>query len=994
MARFTASARTVDMLGRQQIAGIPNAISELFKNAYDAYADRVVVDYYVPERLLVLRDNGLGMTRDDIDHRWLVLGTESKVAGRSGGLAEVAKRLGLGNRNTVGEKGIGRLAIGVIGPQVLVLSRARRVEESHSTVSAFVNWSLFELPGVSLDEIEVPVMEFGDGVLPDGSAVVEMVEEARQSLIRLEGRVDHERAAEISRQFDGFKFDPAGLQARFGTSGLSHDSYGTQFYIYPVDPLLDEALEEGRQPPARRASRWKLRNMLVGFTNTMLDESAEPPIETDFFAYPTMDVREQIIGREEFFTPEEFESADHHMSGRFDERGQFVGMVSVYGGEPHRHVIAWTDGRGRETDCGPFNLHLAYVQGQEHESRMHLEDWQKLNRKLDAMGGLYIYRNGIRILPYGDPEFDFLRFEERRTRSAGRYFFSYRRMFGTIELSDERKYKLGEKAGREGFMENRAYRQFRDILEHFFTQMAADFFRDDALVGDFRTERQGLSRQAMTARSREQESRSRRLQFERNLNHRMADLSSGSLDKRVGEIVDKFNADLLEASGLLSSEDRVDAFLNAGLEAGRQMEEVRVDYRTPELEGFGATQALRRELDAYEEEFARREDTVIKPATLLIEETLLKTSKRLGVVSGQRQQFESGIKSVADSEISSVESDGRDAVAEALRVAKRIDESVSALLQDFHDVIVEIDGRIKNFELDALSDGAAAEIAVTLKSDIVRAAREKKRLIGDIRRQFTAISFVPDEGGSIVTPDDVVSAVEEDMNALREAADRDLEHVQLGMAVEIIDHEFQTAIRSLRHYLRRLRSWAVRNEDLSEVYEGIRVNFDHLDGYLRLFTPLRRRLQRNAIEIKGSNIGNFIKDLFDARLERHNVELVQTSAFRGHSFIGYPSTFYPVFINLVDNALSWLQNRDSGRLLRFDIEGEAMLVYDNGPGIPVRDREVVFDAGFTRKPGGRGLGLYIARNELRRAGYSLTISESPNGEGTMFRVEPEERGND
>ena len=35
MANFKASARSVDMLGRQQIAGIPNAINEIFKNAYD-----------------------------------------------------------------------------------------------------------------------------------------------------------------------------------------------------------------------------------------------------------------------------------------------------------------------------------------------------------------------------------------------------------------------------------------------------------------------------------------------------------------------------------------------------------------------------------------------------------------------------------------------------------------------------------------------------------------------------------------------------------------------------------------------------------------------------------------------------------------------------------------------------------------------------------------------------------------------------------------------
>ena len=60
MAKFTARARTIDMLGRQQIAGAATAISELFKNAHDAYASRVEVDYYRPEKLFLLRDDGIG----------------------------------------------------------------------------------------------------------------------------------------------------------------------------------------------------------------------------------------------------------------------------------------------------------------------------------------------------------------------------------------------------------------------------------------------------------------------------------------------------------------------------------------------------------------------------------------------------------------------------------------------------------------------------------------------------------------------------------------------------------------------------------------------------------------------------------------------------------------------------------------------------------------------------------------------------------------------
>ena len=38
------------MLGRQQIAGIPTAISELFKNAHDAYATRVEADTTTVQR--------------------------------------------------------------------------------------------------------------------------------------------------------------------------------------------------------------------------------------------------------------------------------------------------------------------------------------------------------------------------------------------------------------------------------------------------------------------------------------------------------------------------------------------------------------------------------------------------------------------------------------------------------------------------------------------------------------------------------------------------------------------------------------------------------------------------------------------------------------------------------------------------------------------------------------------------------------------------------
>ncbi|WP_232924776.1 ATP-binding protein, partial [Pseudomonas cichorii] len=149
------------MLGRQQIAGIPNAIHELFKNAHDAYAERVEVDYFRRNRVLVLRDDGYGMTRHDVESRWLTLGTESRIN------ANVAKKdsdddewrgpKNLPKRAIMGEKGIGRLAIAVIAPVTILMTRASRPDGLKNLVVALVHWGLFEQPGLDISAIDVPL---------------------------------------------------------------------------------------------------------------------------------------------------------------------------------------------------------------------------------------------------------------------------------------------------------------------------------------------------------------------------------------------------------------------------------------------------------------------------------------------------------------------------------------------------------------------------------------------------------------------------------------------------------------------------------------------------------------------------------------------------------------------------------------------------------------------------------------------------------------------
>jgi signal transduction histidine kinase len=225
-----------------------------------------------------------------------------------------------------------------------------------------------------------------------------------------------------------------------------------------------------------------------------------------------------------------------------------------------------------------------------------------------------------------------------------------------------------------------------------------------------------------------------------------------------------------------------------------------------------------------------------------------------------------------------------------------------------------------------------------------------------------------------VTFYDEIEALETDVSALQEQTEQDLELAQLGAAIEVINHEFESTIQNIRRNLRRIKAWADANPALREPYRDLRASFEHLDGYLRLFTPLHRRLYRAAVEISGAEIAKYLHDVFDRKLTDAGVDFLATGSFQDLRVLQYPSVLYPVFVNVVDNAIYWLSEYHGERRITLDAQGSTMIVRDSGPGVSSRDRESIFEFGFTRKPGGRGYGLYIARKVLEREGWLLEVS--------------------
>ena len=76
------NARHVGQLGRELVTDYVTALTELVKNSYDADGEGVEVAFtnmLSGEGKIIIADTGCGFSSDDIETKWAVIGTSSKV---------------------------------------------------------------------------------------------------------------------------------------------------------------------------------------------------------------------------------------------------------------------------------------------------------------------------------------------------------------------------------------------------------------------------------------------------------------------------------------------------------------------------------------------------------------------------------------------------------------------------------------------------------------------------------------------------------------------------------------------------------------------------------------------------------------------------------------------------------------------------------------------------------------------------------------------------
>lgn len=111
---YTIEDKTIaELLGVQNFTSDESAILELVKNAYDARALNVTLEF--KGKTLIIKDDGDGMDSDDIKKHWMHIGKSNK----SYSLVDTNGNM----RIQAGSKGVGRFALSRLGENVELYSK-------------------------------------------------------------------------------------------------------------------------------------------------------------------------------------------------------------------------------------------------------------------------------------------------------------------------------------------------------------------------------------------------------------------------------------------------------------------------------------------------------------------------------------------------------------------------------------------------------------------------------------------------------------------------------------------------------------------------------------------------------------------------------------------------------------------------------------------------------------------------------------------------------
>lgn len=446
LLNFQADAHLVQVLGEQLIASERVGILELVKNSFDAGAtySRVRIEkipnldpisesnYQFNEYngpVIVIEDDGSGMTKEQIELGWLrpasTLKTnikerikeERRKAEKENKIEVFEKYLQLlkienKGRIPLGEKGVGRFACHRLGKHLIIKTK---VAENEYEYVLRIDWDDFNLiDGIhkNLDDIKVsltrqaPSRDYGPKksgsqlIIYGGREGFELtpaeIGEINKTILKLNSPNPHPRANQV-------KFNAT--------------------FECPQVKDLDEEITYQKFDPV-----FQIFGLVDEWGNFDYEYSFTPPYDIPLTGFNRKEEKFdlKVIEKDKWFD---------NTSGR----------------------KLW-----RKPACGSFYIHLnVWIRDKPWLGTS--PDERDFRKYLEFYGGLSIYRDGINVYSAENgTATDWLGLRQRQIKQA--YRMSYYHMLGNIEIDQSSNLNLIDKTNREGLIQNRAADDFTSLV--------------------------------------------------------------------------------------------------------------------------------------------------------------------------------------------------------------------------------------------------------------------------------------------------------------------------------------------------------------------------------------------------------------------------------------------------------------------------------------------------------------------------------------------------
>ena len=428
------SARLQRFLGRELIADPNLAVLEFVKNAYDAGASDVQVEFEISTQptSLVISDNGIGMDERSFRANWLRPGFSSKSSDydgpdlRSAENHEALKRSD--SRSPAGEKGLGRLAAGRLGDVLTVFTRTH--PGSPWLRVRFV-WSDFDDMTKSFNEVAIPfdyVDEAPAGAYSVGTII--QIENLNQVWIgKVPGR-------------------PAPGRPRTRLGRLKQD------LAFLIRAEVDKA----------RDFNILLNSDAVTDPNDIgVIDVESSPLETAAYVYEFEVTSEPVEGGAGAFVARISSSIARSAEAALAASRP---MAESLPDETFESLSAARDPRSRMGSAGSFRGMFLYTPPQAAKRAKNVEA---------ASAGVLLYRDDVLVEPYGLPGDDWVGVEARKASRQGHAAIQPATFAGEVRITRELNSGLVDMSNRLGLLENEASSDFLALVR-------AEFLKFEGII--------------------------------------------------------------------------------------------------------------------------------------------------------------------------------------------------------------------------------------------------------------------------------------------------------------------------------------------------------------------------------------------------------------------------------------------------------------------------------------------------------------------------------